>query len=266
MSYQALFTALWNDYTQRNPHALKVFNLFKQQGETVINDHIAFRTFNDPRINIQQLAKFFERYGYREKGNYHFPIKKLFAKHYEHENPEAPKVFISELLLEEFSPALQTTIKKCIDQIPLAATNQENFLHSGVFWPLSHKVYSELLKESEYAGWMYAFGFCPNHFTVNVNALKTLKEISTLNAFLKQHGFQLNTSGGEIKGSPQEFLEQSSTLAGKIEVKFAEGVYEVPSCYYEFAKRYIMPDGKLYNGFVAASADKIFESTNVKGN
>jgi len=25
-----------------------------------------------------------------------------------------------------------------------------------------------------------------------------------------------------------------------------------------------MPDGKLYTGFVAASADKIFESTNAK--
>ncbi len=37
---------------------------------------------------------------------------------------------------------------------------------------------------------------------------------------------------------------------------------EIPSCFYEFAKRYPQADGELYTGFVAASADKIFESTN----
>ncbi len=40
--------------------------------------------------------------------------------------------------------------------------------------------------------------------------------------------------------------------------------HQVPSCYYEFAKRYKDAKGKLYQGFVAASADKIFESTNKK--
>ncbi len=33
--------------------------------------------------------------------------------------------------------------------------------------------------------------------------------------------------------------------------------------FYEFAKRYPTANGKLYQGFVAASADKFFESTNV---
>ncbi|MGL4837356.1 MAG: DUF1338 domain-containing protein, partial [Shewanella sp.] len=36
-----------------------------------------------------------------------------------------------------------------------------------------------------------------------------------------------------------------------------------PSCFYEFALRYPKANGELYTGFVAASADKIFESTNV---
>jgi hypothetical protein len=43
---------------------------------------------------------------------------------------------------------------------------------------------------------------------------------------------------------------------------FAGGdVHEVPSCYYEFARRYRQSDGRLYPGFVAASANDIFEST-----
>jgi hypothetical protein len=36
----------------------------------------------------------------------------------------------------------------------------------------------------------------------------------------------------------------------------------VPACYYEFARRYPIANGELYQGFIAASADKIFESTN----
>ena len=117
------------------------------------------------------------------------------------------------------------------------------------------------MKESDYAGWVAAFGYRPNHFTVFINALKSFSDITELNTFLKGQGVQLNASGGEIKGTPQVFLEQSSTLANNIEVEFTDGKLTVPACYYEFAKRYALPTGELYQGFVAASADKIFEST-----
>lgn len=264
MSQQELFHKLWNNYTDRNPHALKVHDLFEQQGEKIINDHVAFRTFNDPRVNVEALARVFTALGYQEKGSYDFPVKKLFAKHYEHKDPEAPKVFISELLVDQFSKPLQQIAKECVDKIPEKLLGTEELLFSGATWqPLSYQTYQNLLNESEYAAWMYAFGFCANHFTVNVNALKKFKEIKDVNDFLIQHGFKLNTSGGAIKGTPQDFLEQSSTLAGGIDVKFSEGTFTIPSCYYEFAKRYPMADGKLYTGFVAASADKIFESTDV---
>jgi hypothetical protein len=264
MSYQTLFTTLWNDYTQRNPHALTIYNLFSERGENVINDHIALRTFNDPRINVEKLAEIFKKYGYEEKGEYQFPVKKLFAKHYEHADPDAPKVFISELLVEQFSPALQETVKNSIEQIPIKLLASEELLCSGATWqPLSYKTYQSLLNESEYAAWMYAFGFCANHFTVNVNALNTFKELSDVNDFLIANQFKLNTAGGLIKGTVEECLEQSSTLAGEINVKFKEGTYSIPSCYYEFAKRYALANGELYTGFIAASADKIFESTDV---
>ena len=265
MSYSSLFSTLWNDYIYRNPHASKVHLLFGDQGETIINDHVAFRTFNHPKVNIEQLANFFIAYGYEEKGTYQFSVKKLFAKHYEHKDPIAPKVFISELLLEEFSQELQKSLIECIDKIPTDTMKSEKILSAGTFWqPLSYKTYLKLLAESEYAAWMYAFGFCANHFTVNINHFKKLKDIRDVNELLIAHGFKLNTSGGLIKGTPSDYLEQSSTLAEDVEVHFVEGTYKIPSCYYEFAKRYIVPaTGELYTGFVAASADKIFESTNV---
>ena len=46
-------------------------------------------------------------------------------------------------------------------------------------------------------------------------------------------------------------------------VQFSDNTVTLPSCFYEFAQRFPLPNGQLYQGFVAASADKIFESTNV---
>jgi hypothetical protein len=120
-----------------------------------------------------------------------------------------------------------------------------------------------LLEESEYAAWVAAFGFRPNHFTVSVNDLKQFSGIAEVNQFVKDNGFTLNTSGGEIKGTPESFLEQSSTMANSVEVEFSNEKRVIPSCFYEFAQRHPLPNGQLFKGFIAASADKIFESTNV---
>lgn len=100
------------------------------------------------------------------------------------------------------------------------------------------KDYEQLSRESEYASWVAAIGFRPNHFTVNVNAMKKLNSVEKVNQLLESHGFVLNASGGKIKGTPAELLEQSSTMAELIDVSFDEGVKKVPGCYYEFARRY----------------------------
>lgn len=63
---------------------------------------------------------------------------------------------------------------------------------------------------------------------------------------------------------PAELLEQSSTLADRIEVEFTEGKFVIPACYYEFARRYEQQDGNLFSGFIADSADKIIESTHYR--
>ncbi|MCC2680002.1 MAG: hypothetical protein K0R29_2578 [Pseudobdellovibrio sp.] len=253
---------MWADYIKMTPQALQIYNLLQQNGETIINDHIALRTFNHPRLGIKSLAQHFTKYGYKESGEYFFVEKKLYAKHYQHENKEYPKIFISELELQKVSPLIQEIVSNCVNQISDAAIQDENFVFSGRHWICQHSVYEKLAKESEYASWVYAYGFRPNHFTVNINVLKNFSDILKLNNFLKQQGTKLNASGGEVKGTPQELLEQSSTMAAEIPVQFADGIYNIPGCYYEFAKRYPMTNGELYQGFIAKSADKIFESTN----
>ena len=111
---------------------------------------------------------------------------------------------------------------------------------------------------------MYVWGFRANHFTIFINYLEKIDSIESLNTFLKEKGYKLNTSGGEIKGTREQLLKQSSTLADMVAVEFTEGSYNIPCCYYEFAERFEKSPGELYNGFIASSADKIFESTDAR--
>lgn len=257
----ALFDNIWQNYLEVTPSAEKVHQLLGS-GNDLINDHVAYRTFNIEKVNLEKLAAHLINLGYKECGEYHFDAKKLYAKHFEHENDNLPKVFISELLVEEFSNEVQTIIRKLVAQMDDEAVIAENFLYSGTHWQLSYAEYQTLLAESEYAAWLSAWGFRANHFTVSINHLENYNCISAVNDAVKEGGFSLNTSGGEIKGDEAVKLEQSSTLADKSEVRFSDQTVAIPSCFYEFAKRYPLNNGNLYSGFVAASADKIFESTN----
>jgi hypothetical protein len=266
MNHNQLFEKLWTGYSEMNPSAYKIHRLLKDEGEEIINDHIAFRTYDIPGIDIESLASIFLKSGYVERGSYSFEEKKLRAKHYEHtSDPLAPKVFISELITSGFSQIVRDTANHVAKRTLEVVKDSDKLVFALNQWhPISYKVYNELLEESEYAAWVYVYGYRANHFTIFINHLKKYRSIESLNAFIKKSGFTLNSSGGEIKGTREELLMQSSTLADKIEVKFEEGSYNIPGCYYEFAQRFEDSNEDLYSGFIAKSADKIFESTNVK--
>ncbi len=262
MTPDVLFESLWQDYIQRLcPSAANVHQLLEED-EPLINDHIALRTFNVEPLGIETLAKPFLAIGYKACGDYLFESKKLVAKHYEHSDPKQPKVFISELKVEECSPQLQAIVARLVAQVDKNKLASSAFLHGGRLWDLSFADYQTLAQESEYASWLAAHGYGANHFTVSVNQLKQHDEVKQVNDYLRQADFVINEAGGEVKGSPEVLLEQSSTMADKVSVQFTEGTEIVPGGFYEFAKRYPMQNGELYPGFVAASADKIFESTN----
>ncbi|MFT6388355.1 MAG: hypothetical protein ACJAUP_001736 [Cellvibrionaceae bacterium] len=262
---QALLEAMWVDYLELNPEARSIYQLFTERNNgDVVNDHIALRTFNIGKVCIDVIAQPFIQSGYVASGEYHFEEKKLFARHYQHENSTLPKIFISELLVDKLSQTTQKTISDLVGQLDDAAVKQDNFCFSGRPWQLSYASYQQLLLESEYAAWMAAFGYRPNHFTVLVNELTFCSSLELVNQLLVEKGFSLNQSGGLIKGTPALLLEQSSTMANNSKVTFSDQDIEVPSCYYEFARRYPQADSMLYQGFISSSADKIFESTNSK--
>lgn len=265
MEQKELFKRLWTAYTNITPSAQTIHDLFAAEGDQFNNDHVALRTFNDPRVSIDVIAAPFIEAGYEVKEEYDFPEKKLKAKHFQHKSDDsAPLVFISQLMLEDCSVELQSIIKNALNSVEDEVYEAGELALKGRIWGTpSYETYQALRAESEYAAWTYIYGFMVNHFTVSINSLDKFETIEEVNQFLKDNGHKLNASGGEVKGDPSMFLEQSSTLADMMEMDFEEGKFKVPTCFYEFARRHAMPSGELFMGFIAASANKIFESTDL---
>jgi len=267
MTTHEFFNSLWQDYIRITPQAEAVRKLFVEQGEEVVNDHVAFRTFGGSPLDLARLESIVEGLGYQAAEQYRFEQKKLIAKSFRHTTDEdAPKLFISELLVHELSAPVQAILQRVIAQIPTDIELEPSIFWRGRLWEMPSKAeYETLREESEYAAWLTTLGIRVNHFTVSINKLKQFNDIEQVNALLKNSGFALNVVGGEIKGSPELLLEQSSTLADKITLTFSDGeVCSIPSCFYEFAKRYPSADGKIFQGFIEGNADKIFESTNAR--
>ncbi len=148
------------------------------------------------------------------------------------------------------------------------------FLHRPLWRTPTVADYQTLLKESEYAAWVIYNRYYLNHFTISVHNLpEGYNTVANFNVFLEENGIKLNTSGGKIKISPDGGLLQSATIAQMIDAEFADGeTLKISGSYVEFAERKVLPEFKHLpgnqitrkhrrDGFEAANADKIFEST-----
>ena len=268
------FTKLWQQYSVISPQAVDIHQLFERRGEELVNDHVAFRTFADSHIGIDILEDEVLALGYRHLDSYQFDVKKLDARCYVHDKSPT-KIFISELRWQALSDASQVINQDIIEQAkatlkaPLLEQSSRGLiplLSAGRLWQLpSYADYQTLASESEYAAWLSVWGLRANHFTIFVNHLKSTPELTDVVALLQQQGYQLNEAGGVIKGAPSDLLIQASTMADTCIVNFNDaGEQAISSCYYEFAQRFNQENGALYQGFVPLSADKIFESTNMK--
>ncbi len=258
-----LLLQMWHAFLAQAPDARAIHPHLSRANPQLAHDHIALRTFDLAPVNLGRLAVPFVRAGYRARGEYFFPQKKLFAQHFEHPDPSQPKLFISELHVDQLSRPAQQLIRRLIAQIPDDRPARDGFCCSGRHWTLGAADYRQLLAESDYAAWLAALGYCPAHFAVLVNSLQSHASLEAIDAWLRQQGYPLNCAAGPVKGSPEEYLEQSATLASPVETLFSDGPACVPGSHYAFARRYPFPDGHLFQGFIAASADCIFESTDV---
>lgn len=261
MTLDEFIDRLWKQYVAIAPSAGLVRSLLEARGDRWVNDHIAFRTFDRSVINLEALEPHLLAFGYTRFAPYSFEDKKIRAFGYLPSEPGYPRIFLSELETEKLSAEAQQAIASLTAQIEPARVGDPLVLTAGPLWELpSQEMYETLLAESEYAGWMAVNGLCANHFTVSVNGLSSFDSLSELMDYLEVQGFEMNLAGGRIKGNAEVLLEQGSTIADRRSVVLADDqTAEITTCYVEFARRY-----QGFEGFVPASADKIFESTDRK--
>ncbi|KAL3037001.1 hypothetical protein AAZX31_01G040700 [Glycine max] len=207
-----------------NPTAKAILDLVHSaENNSLCYDHLAFRTFGVNGYGIDSMASFFLDYGYTQREELRFPAKKLRALWFSPPadslsssgsgiNGPLPRIlFISELLVDQMSSqtqysALASSLGRLTWEKPLYCEFQQ----------------------------LASQGYALSHVTISTHRLKThLKDIKKLNQFIEDSGFRLNSEGGGLKVSPDDLLQQRSTVK-------------------EFHRR---------DGFEVASADKIFEST-----
>jgi len=119
---EIVLSKLFDPYVLRVPDVKKITDLLIKENiigkqSDIENDHIAFRTLGVPHLGIQSLEKIFLHYGYVKRDYYNFEAKKLNAYWYAPPKDNYPRIFISELRVEELSEKAQTIIKKYTQKI-----------------------------------------------------------------------------------------------------------------------------------------------------
>ncbi|KAJ4974933.1 hypothetical protein NE237_008107 [Protea cynaroides] len=277
-------------YLSRNPTASAILELVRSfDGDQIFYDHLAFRTFGADGYGIDSMARFFLDFGYTPQDELRFPAKKLKALWFAPPsspssengsgvNGPLPRIFISELLVNEMSSEAQEIIRK---YTKISGSGNKHAALASALGSLTWErpLYSEfqqLARESEYAAWTLVNGYAVNHVTISTHQLKShLGNIKSFNQFIEENGYKLNSEGGTLKVSPDGLLLQSSTVADSMSFHFADGIIEtVPCSYIEFAERLVLPQYKNLpekelkeyhrrDGFEVGNADKIFESTSM---
>ncbi|WP_319499560.1 DUF1338 domain-containing protein [uncultured Draconibacterium sp.] len=298
---KALLTRLWVMYLDRVSYAREYQRLVIDKGGSVVNDHIAFRTFNthtgEQPEGIRAIKHIISCLEYVPVEKYNFKKKKLNAVHFEHPDPMFPKLFVSQLEVEELPEWAQQIIKNTVKETPyllsdesiaLLATLKEkgelprvagemlvNDLAQYFRRPWNVPNKDDVLKVndvSQYAAWVLLHGNAVNHFTAFVN-YQNVSEWPDLESTCKgmaDAGIPMKESLEGEKGSK---LQQSATLAVKeeVEVKGDDGIEKMPwtYAYYELAERGLVIENgeeKLFSGFLGEQARHLFDMTRTRDN
>ena len=296
---QKVFENLWQNYLHHVEFAPTIEKALTDKGDPWVEDHVAFRCLPGSHCGSHVLKEIFSIMGYKEKDTYRFEEKSLDAFWMAPPNTKgafddaSPKVFISELDLAKFDQPFKDVVTKYSNQVNenqlIRLQSLKELAHKGdqqaeakLISTITHILtapppwqrptiadYEILKSQSEYASWTLLFGSQVNHFTVSAHSLGSFQNIQQLYDYIRDDlSIPMNSAGGEIKGTPETKLEQISTMASKIPFLFQDGEEVVPYGFVEFAYRYPKDQQKAdknwdsyFQGFVAANANKIFEST-----
>ncbi|GAB1538029.1 DUF1338 domain-containing protein [Scytonema sp. NUACC21] len=291
-----LWELLWQDYSTRVSYARIYAQMIQTAGGTVANDHIAFRslrmTVDSPQgsvnLGIDYLEQLAQALGYEAVGEYSFPETHLYARHYRHpqqEELDLPKLFISELIVDELPKNTVQLIHQTVSGANLFSfsalfdafgTNTERLAKELVkvftipWQPAKRSVIEEVSKVTQYGAWVLLHGYSVNHFTgyVNRQNTPTYPDIDTTAQGLANLGVPMKD---KIEGDIACGLRQTATQAVAEVVSVLDDLtdaeIQIPwtYAYYEIAQRYMVEvePGKqeLFDAFLGQNAQQLFEMT-----
>ncbi len=298
---EQLLERLWMQYLSRVSYARKYSELVTEKGGTVVNDHIALRTFNthtgEQPEGIRAIKHILNCLGYTPVDKYEFSKKKLKAVYFKHADRMLPKIFVSQLEVDQLPEWAQEIIHNAVKDTPYILSDRsielmEVLKKEGILprvagealvddlvqyfrrpWKIPNK--TDILKLndiSQYAAWVLLHGNSVNHFTalINYQNVSEWPDLETTCQALKDIGIPMKET---LEGEKGSMLQQSATLAVKeeVEVKGDDGVENMiwTYAYYELAERgKITIDGKeiLFPGFLGDQASHLFEMTKTRDN
>ncbi|MEH2034736.1 MAG: DUF1338 domain-containing protein [Nostoc sp.] len=293
-----LWKLLWQEYSARVNHARTYQQMITAAGGTIANDHIAFRSLRllvdtpqgQVNLGIDYLGELAEALGYVVAGEYTFAQTHLYARHYRHPQQEEfnlPKLFISELIVDELPTNIAKLISKTVSSIPKKLTSplillqqkdgnvetiakQLQQVFTRPWLPPQRSVVEEVNQVTQYGAWVLLHGYAVNHFTGYVNGQNTSKypDIDTTTNALVNLGVPMKA---EIEGNITCGLRQTATQAVTEMVTVLDdnssAEIQIPwtYAYYEIAQRYLVEveSGKqvLFDAFLGSNAQQLFEMT-----
>jgi hypothetical protein len=226
MSGTRLVESLWRDFVRSTPQAARIRDLLVARGELPHHDHIALRTLAVPGLGLDDLARRFEAEGFRPRERYRFDEAHLSARYWQHDDPNAPKIFIAELDVGSLSPGAQAIVERLIAQVPPDLAGDAEPPWSRRPWTPAYADYQALLAESEHAARVAALGPGVDRCSLDVSALITFPDLDALVAFLLEHAFRVESRS-----------ERATLRPDPIAVRFADTTARIPSGAYELALR-----------------------------
>ena len=285
-----LLDHLWHRYCKRVEHARQYRDLAAAKGGVAVNDHIAFRTLNtqigEIPAGIEGVSRVFTPLGYKPVASYEFPDKHLVAKHFEHPADGMPKIFISQLQVDELPEECAILIRDAVnpatdllgiptkfpssdDRPGWLADSLSNYLAVRPWRPPLRSTVEAVNKTTQYGAWVLLYASNVNHFTAYINdhGVEEWPDIEATVAGLTAEGIPMKD---RIEGEKGSKLRQSSTQAVEedrpvLEEDGSLSAIRWPYAYYELAERGMVPgsDGEpeLFGGFLGSQATNLFDMT-----
>ncbi len=256
-----LVEKLWDGFLNRVSYARTYNEMVRRRGGRIVIDHIGFRTLNthtgEQPGGIWGIRHLIDCLGYVPAGKYNFTKKKVKAVHFESEEMGLPKIFVSQLEVEQlpewvqplFSEAVANTtyllpdsVIELLNRLKTDGTLPEEAAEELVphlvryfrrpWNPPNKDTVLKLNDVSHYAAWVLLHGNAPSHFAslINEQHVKEWPDLKTTCQVMQNTGIPMKKKVEGISGS---LLLQSATHAAKEYVTVRDGnvFQEIPWTY-----------------------------------